>query len=160
MGTRKIFTMVVLVALFAILAFMFSNSLESVAKSQAKSLSVMKHVAPLLELLVGKGHVTDNLVRKLAHFFEFLSLGVGLIIFSELRFKTRLQNIANCLSIGLAIAVTDESLQLLSGRGSMVKDILLDFAGVTTGVVVSLLIHILSKSARSNRKHNQKQRSV
>ena len=159
MKKHKICTIVVLALLFAVLAFMFSNSLEPVAISQAKSLTVMRHITPVLELFVGKGNVTDNLVRKLAHFIEFISLGIGLAIFVILRFRTRFQNFVNCLSIGLAVAVTDESLQLLSGRGSMVKDILLDFASVTTGIVLVLLMHMFAKSVQMHRQHDLEQRS-
>ena len=43
-----------------------------------------------------------------------------------------------CL-LGLLAAFLDETLQLFSGRGSMVADVWLDFAGVVFGVAVITL---------------------
>lgn len=156
MKKREICIIVVLILLLAILIFIFSNSLEPVASSEAISLSVMERFAPMLEIFVGKGNVTVNIVRKLAHFTEFAMLGMGLMIFSVLRFKTRFQNISNSLSFGLAAAVTDEALQMLTDRGPMAKDILLDFTGVLSGVLIVLLTLVLTKLVRAKTKHRQK----
>ena len=152
MKKNRIYLIIIIILLFEIVTFMFSNSLEPVAKSKAKSLFVMECVAPILELFVGKGNVTDHLVRKIAHFIEYLSLGVGLMLFEVIKSRLHFQNIANCLSIGLAVAVADESLQMLTDRGPMVKDVLLDFSGVLTGVLVVLLIYTAVKLARRREK--------
>jgi VanZ family protein len=53
----------------------------------------------------------------------------------------RVQPVINCLSASLAAAVTDESLQLLSARGSQTKDVLLVFCGAVTGMSFILLIY-------------------
>ena len=137
MAPRKIRTVLVVVLLLLTLAFIFSNSLLPVAESQKKSLGVTEIIKPVLEFFVGEGAVTDHLVRKLAHFTEFFVLGIELMLLCILHRRTRLQNVFNCLSFGLATAVIDESLQMLTDRGPMVSDVLLDFSGVLSGVLIT-----------------------
>ena len=101
---------------------------------------MLKYVAIVLEPVFGKGNVTDHLVRKLAHFAGFGLMGVWLALFITMRGRVRLQSIVNCLFFGLSVAVLDETLQLLSDRGSQVSDVLLDFAGATSGIFVALVL--------------------
>ena len=141
MNPRKIGTVVVVIFLLSTLVFIFSNSLLPVALSKEKSLGVMKFVKPVLGLFVGEEAVTDHLVRKLAHFTEFLILGIVLTLLCALRHRTQFQNVVNCLSFGLAAAVSDESLQMLTDRGPMVSDVLLDFSGAFSGVMITFIIY-------------------
>lgn len=141
MSFRKTLTVVSIILLLAILAFIFSNSLLPVALSKEKSLGVIEIVKPLLQFFVGKEAVTDHLVRKIAHFTEFFVFGVVAILLCTLRRRTKLQNVVNCLSFGLATAVIDESLQMLTDRGPMVSDVLLDFSGVFFGVTITFIIY-------------------
>jgi VanZ family protein len=90
---------------------------------------------------VGTGNVTDHFVRKLAHFTEFAMLGALLVLYTVVRCRLRLQSVVNCLSFSLATAVTDESLQLISSRGSQVQDVLLDFTGAAGGIGFMLLFY-------------------
>lgn len=145
MKTRRVLIVILFILLFATLSFIFSNSLENVAESSAKGKGVMNIVTPELEIFVGKGNVTDHLVRKIAHFVEFGALGTELMLLGILRRRVHFQNITNCLFIGLASAVTDESLQMLTDRSPLVKDILLDFSGVTAGVLFVLLLNCIAK---------------
>jgi len=145
MKTQRVLIVILLIMILATLYFIFSNSLENVAESSAKGKSVMNVVAPGLEIFVGKGNVTDHLVRKIAHFVEFGALGVELMLLGIFRRRVHFQNITNCLFIGLASAVTDESLQMLTDRSPLVKDILLDFSGVVAGVLFVLLLNCIVK---------------
>ncbi len=63
-----------------------------------------------------------------------------------------IQAVVNCLSAGLAAAVTDEALQLLSDRGSQVSDVLLDLGGAAAGTAFILLIYDIAVLAGSRRK--------
>lgn len=126
--------------ILAALAFIWLNSLDSIPESAAKSAFVLKIITPFLERIVGSGNVTDHLVRKLAHFIEFGVLGVLLAAYAAARKELRLQAVINCMSFSLAVAVVDESIQLFSGRGSRVQDILIDFSGAVLGIALVLLI--------------------
>lgn len=74
---------------------------------------------------------TEHYIRKLAHFLEFVLLGLLLCrSFSAFGVKNFTAT-GYILFLGLLAAVVDEYIQSFSpGRGSMVKDVLLDFSGV------------------------------
>jgi len=146
---RRLTLVIYAVLIGAALAFIWGNSLESIPVSREKSLGILKLVSPLIELFVGKGNVTDHLVRKLAHFCEYGFLGALLASFAVARRRAKLQSVANCLSFSLAVAVADEAIQILSNRGSQVSDVLLDFAGAAFGIMVALLAWMLIGKARN-----------
>lgn len=135
------------------LAFIWGNSMQSIPDSQEKSLSIVEVVKPILEPIVGKGNVTDHLVRKLAHFAEFGALGCELMLLSSIRKRRGIQPIINCLFAGLSVAVVDETIQIFSNRGSQVQDVLLDFAGAVTGILFILLIYWLDTAIRTERRY-------
>lgn len=137
---------VILISLLIInLLFIWGNSLPDKASSKKSSTEIVEIVKPILEPVVGSGNVTDHLVRKLAHFAEFYSLGVILTLLLIVRDKVRLQPILNILYFGFFVALTDETIQLFTGRGSQVQDIWLDFIGFVTGIGFILLIFLLAK---------------
>ena len=140
---------IIFIIFITTLVFIFQNSLQPAAESSQKSENVMNSVKPLFEFFLGRGYVTEHIVRKTAHFIEFMVLGAELMLLAILSLnKLRFQNLINCLFSGLAIAVTDESLQMLTDRGPLVQDILLDFCGVFTGVLIVLLIKPLFRKKR------------
>lgn len=150
---KRFLTIFLTILIILTLAFIFKNSMESVAQSQEKSTAVMERISFLLENIVGKGNVTDHLVRKLAHFIEFSVLGAELAALSFL-YHWRLKSL--CLSIvlplfgGLLAALTDETIQIVSARGSQVQDVWLDFSGVCLGVGMIFALWLLRKMVRSN----------
>ena len=132
-----------LIAIVLTLAFIWGNSLLNREQSSDESAWVLQLVTPILELFVGKGMVTEHLVRKLAHFAEFALLGFELLFwFSGVREK-RKEMLLLAMAHGLFAALTDETIQLFSARGSQVQDVWLDFAGATTGALAALLITVL-----------------
>lgn len=140
MNRKRIGTVLLLLAILAALAFIWGNSLESAVESSLKSDRVRELIEPLLELLVGQGNVTDHMVRKLAHLTEFAVLGALLLLLTAAAFRVRLQSVLNCQFFLLLAALTDETIQLFTGRGSQVRDVWLDFAGGTAGLLAMLLL--------------------
>ena len=148
MNRRSIGTLLLLLAVLAVLAFIWGNSLDSAAESSLKSGRMRELIRPLLELLVGQGNVTEHLVRKLAHFTEFAVLGALLLLLTAAAFRVRLQSVVNCLFFLTLAALTDETIQLYSpGRSSQVTDVWLDSVGVLAGILAALvlmaLLHLL-----------------
>ena len=84
--------------------------------------------------------VTDHFVRKAAHFCEFGLLGTELTLLFRLKSGLSFQNLCNCAFVALLTAVTDETIQIFSGRGSQLTDVLLDFAGALTGIALCALL--------------------
>ena len=147
---------IVLIAItLATIVFIWSNSLQSIPESQTKSIDFLNKVKPLLGIFVGTGNVTDHLVRKLAHFTEFGALGCELALLLALRKRINWQSVINSAFFAMTVALTDETIQIFSGRGSQVQDVWLDFAGSCTGILFVVVIFGLIKMARNrkNKKH-------
>ena len=129
--------------LIATLCFIWSNSM--VGKEGSASLS-----RTVTAWLNGIGiPVTEHFVRKAAHFCEFGLLGCELMLLFWLRSGVRFQNLCNAAFAALLSAVTDETIQIFSGRGSQVQDVVLDFAGALTGI---LFTHLLIRETEKRKK--------
>ncbi|MEG1550746.1 MAG: VanZ family protein, partial [Oscillospiraceae bacterium] len=70
-----------------------------------------------------------------------------------IRKKFKPQNLWNILSSVLAIAVVDEAIQIFSGRGPAVQDVILDFCGALVGVLLVLLIGFIIASLKGRKKY-------
>lgn len=138
---RKRWNIVLVLLLALTLAFIWGNSLLPRTESQEISRGLLAELCAALET-VGL-HIdpqNDHWLRKLAHFGEFALLGAELCALLFLNCRARPQGFVNCAFAGLAVAVTDEALQLISNRGSQVQDVLLDFAGFVTGLLLWALL--------------------
>ena len=126
--------------LIVTVCFIWSNSM--VGKEGSASLSLR-----LTAWLNGIGiPVTHYFVRKSAHFCEFCLLGRELLMLVWLSGGVSLQSGCNAAFGALLSAVTDETIQIFSGRGSQVQDVVLDFSGALTGILfVSLMISLIGK---------------
>jgi VanZ family protein len=133
----------------------FCFSAENAEKSTQTSAGVIEDV---LDAVLPEDEVTPELVnklqfpfRKMAHFGEFfiLSLEINLLIITIKKYQ--IKRVWVQLLIGLAVAIVDELLQLLVGRGAMVKDVLIDFGGVVSITLIILIIYLIVKK-RQGRK--------
>ncbi|HHU06685.1 MAG TPA: VanZ family protein [Clostridiales bacterium] len=143
MKRQKAFLIIDILLLIITLAFIWLSSLESASESAEKSEGLLIAIAPILELFLSADRINEHMIRKLAHFIEFALLGGELILLCVIDRRTRPQQVINCLSASLAVAVIDEALQLLSDRGPQITDVLLDFSGAVFGILFVLLIYVL-----------------
>ena len=149
---RKRWNIVLVLLLALTLAFIWGNSLLPRTESQEISRGLLAEICAALET-VGL-HIdpqNDHWLRKLAHFSEFGLLGVELCSLLFLNRRARPQGFVNCAFAGLAVAVTDEALQLISNRGSQVQDVLLDFAGFLAGFLLCGLVWMLGSKSREQK---------
>ena len=101
-------------------------------------------VQPILSI-IGIDAVNVNVVRKLAHITEFFVLSTLLTIIWR-------GKLLNSLMSGFTIAFLDESIQLFSGRGSLIKDVWIDLIGVALGLLCgSLILFLCSKHSKNKR---------
>ena len=84
---------------------------------------------------------TSHLVRKMAHITEFAVLAALLM----LRLPVGKHTDAAVFLLGTAVGAVDETLQLISHRGSQLRDVLIDAGGVMLGI---LLVHLGRDIAR------------
>ncbi|MBQ7951320.1 MAG: VanZ family protein [Clostridia bacterium] len=91
--------------------------------------------------------LVHNLFRKMAHFAEFLVLGM----FSGAFSNSLLEKRSPALIYGGAIALLDETLQFITGEGRAMRfsDMLIDFSGVL--VAVGLLTALSKFSAKTKK---------
>lgn len=144
-------TVILAVLILLLLAFIWSNSMQSIPDSRDRSLAVMARIQPFLELFVGKGNVTNHMVRKLAHFCEYSLLGLLLTLWVRLRMHPTPRRVLYGMLLGLAVAVIDETIQIFSHRGSQVQDVILDFCGVIAGTLLGLLLSAIVRRVKRPR---------
>ena len=132
------------------LAFIWSRSMKSKAESRAESSAVMELVRPFLEIFVGKGRVTEHLVRKLAHFCEYGLLGVETTACFFL-WKKQGHRWLYLVLFGFAVASMDETIQFFVGRGNQFSDVMLDLFGFVCGMGGTYLLRWLAKELKAIR---------
>ena len=138
------------------LAFIFGQSLLDAPSSSGESGSVLDFVKPFFELFVGKGNVTETLVRKCAHITEFAVLGALSASLSFVIGKRRPLHFVFVLLCTLAAAVTDESIQLLSpGRSGEIRDVLIDVSGAVSGIVLTLAVIFIIIRIKGRGRHEK-----
>jgi VanZ family protein len=156
MDMKKTLRYVQLALVLLALLFIWGNSMLPAAVSSTESGYVEQLLRPLLlpvqEALARLDVVVtlSQLVRKLAHFTEYLVLGVLMgLLFLRADGRSRFW-----LTEGLclAAALIDESIQIFSaGRGPGLRDVAIDFSGATVGALLLLLAVALVRQYRDSR---------
>ncbi len=118
-------------------AMIFLQSALPASASHTESTGVLAFVQSLLPW------VTHNLLRKAAHFTEFLLFGFALT--KTFRYAKNFY-LLKPLAFGLLTALCDETLQLyIPGRSGQITDVWVDFAGALTGALLVWLFYKLRR---------------
>ncbi len=142
---RVVFTL----ALAGCIWFIFSNSMAVAQVSSASSGRVLTLLQGALRRL---GHpalaqrLTQHVVRKMAHFCEYMLEGFLLMLCMRVYSRHPLRHITVPMLGGVLTALTDETIQLYSpGRSSQVTDVWLDSVGVLAGILTALVLMALCR---------------
>ena len=131
-------------ALIGCIWFIFSNSLQIAEVSESSSgrvLGLMQGVLRRLGLPGAADRLTMHIVRKLAHFSEYMLEGFLLMLCLRVYTRHFFKHVSWPILGGLLTALTDETIQLfVPGRSGQVTDVWIDFSGVLTGLVVGLIL--------------------
>lgn len=150
MSKRTVFRAAIYVLIALNVAFIWSMSIFSREASTEQSdgvIGLLGTLFPFLERLPAK--LIEIIVRKLAHFAEFASLGVlsALALWDHTSARGRSADFFPAspvaLMLCLLVASTDETIQLFADRGSMVSDIFLDFSGAVFGFFVLSVLRLI-----------------
>ncbi|MBM7582188.1 VanZ family protein [Caldicoprobacter guelmensis] len=141
MGKKRISTLVSWTLVFAWMAVIFLFSAQPAHESDGLSKSVTlfilrlaKRIVPSIELIFDVA-ILNYLVRKVAHFAVYFVLGVLTANALEISGVPTFKAFALALAICIVYAATDEIHQLfVPGRGSQIKDVLIDSAGAAVGI--------------------------
>ena len=141
---KKVFLRIIIVLW---LCLIWGHSLQSAVESERESGMFLDFLVQYIPFLTNND-IGMFIVRKAAHFTEFFILGILLC----LDFGTYLYGFIKRFSVpslvGLFIAFIDETIQLfVVGRSGEIRDMWIDFAGVSLGVLIILAI-VNSKRGR------------
>ena len=137
--TRAVFY----VLIFMTLAFIWGHSCLSREASGNESDAVRE----LLEGIIGTegafARFVGIYIRKIAHFTEFAVLGVEMTLLTYLTTKSGIRELGGCVAFGPIVAVIDETIQIFSGRGSSLFDIMIDTCGYLSAFLVTSLLYFV-----------------
>lgn len=147
-------SIVFLILVIVLTAFIFSNSMQDAQTSSGQSglfVALLEQFMGIFGAAVPQDAAV-TIVRKGAHVAEFFLLGLcwgGVFLAQGARF---LGKVIYVLFAGLLTACCDELIQMFSdGRGSMVSDVFVDFSGVILAALLCLLIARLRDRKRGRR---------
>ena len=109
--------------------------------ASGRVLGILQGILRHLGLPGAADRLTMHIVRKLAHFCEYLLEGFLLMLCLRVYTRHFFKHVSWPMLGGLLTALTDETIQLfVPGRSGQVTDIWIDFSGVMTGLLVGLIL--------------------
>ena len=160
MKQQKVTAYIAVVLIVLTTGFIFVNS----ALPEEKSNSVSKTTAQAVEAMVTDDGAKEakpisifliKYIRKAAHAVEFFALGLFICLFQAAGSRFDRASVVQIGALLLETATIDESIQILSVRGSNVRDILLDFVGGAVAVFLFLILYFsvtrLQKTVRKKK---------
>ena len=120
-----------------IVAFIWINSSMPVSQSREQSGKFQEILNRFLSQLGLSGDLSVHIVRKIAHVVEYALLGFVSSLFVVIFYaKIKWYHVWNTVSFVLTVAVLDESIQILSGRGPLISDVLLDMCSAMAAALL------------------------
>ncbi len=144
--------------LASIVLFIWINSCRPPAQSGAQSGAVFGSIQKILDAIFGKGKVVVDhlLIRKLAHLFEFFVLGIALCAVFTVSGALTVKYTPVAFLFGVTVAFIDEGIQALSGRVSLIQDVLIDVCGVVAAIIAYLAIYLFIKAVKCKKLKKKK----
>ncbi|MBK6088051.1 VanZ family protein [Ruminococcus difficilis] len=144
-AARVILTLLTVAAIAAI----FYNSSQDAVESTERSSPLTDWINGILAGFPIPFSVTENFIRKLAHFAEYSFLGALLSVTYYVHLRKIKTALIATLITGAVVATIDEIIQLFpAGRSCQVSDILLDCCGVAFAAAIVMLIIRAIKNKR------------
>ncbi|MBQ9005019.1 MAG: VanZ family protein, partial [Atopobiaceae bacterium] len=143
------------------MVFIWVHSLIPGPASSEESMLFVRLVYPLFKAVgIADMDVAHLIVRKGAHFSEYLVLGFITIVALRPRLAVPLFPAVLTVILWVAVPSVDEFIQLhVPGRAGMVTDVLIDMAGFAVGMVIARIVqHQLDTRARRQAEREQRER--
>lgn len=152
MGVKKKRMQTIIITVVTLL-IVWGQSCLSYDQSQAESNAVMEIMEPIHGVDVATDNISDAfglwnmIIRKAAHVVEYAVIGIEyawlLFLFSEKpdeersKFKYIFSVVVTVYVWGCFTGLLDETIQIWSGRGSLISDVWIDSAGALLGAVLA-----------------------
>ncbi len=129
----------------------FNLSSQAAEQSNNLSTGVSEAIVEVIEKVDPKYNFDirelNHILRKNAHFFFYLVLGVLVINALRKSGSKRMTSYIWAFGICVLYAVSDEVHQLfVPGRGGQTVDVLIDSAGAAVGVAAYLLVSVIARN--------------
>ena len=134
------------------LAFIFTQSLLSKEASGDESAAVSDFISGFIPTSTPLGAFIFKNIRKIAHFVEFGVLGAEFALYALLYCRNKKKSLLFSVFASFIVAFLDESLQILSKRGSSVMDVWLDFFGALTFIFITVCVYLAAIYINKSRK--------
>lgn len=152
---RHILKIALLVVIAATLLFIFVNSALPREVSSAESEAVGGFIASIFpEGTWMNSFLTEN-IRKIAHFSEFGALGAEAVLYILFFAKDRRKSLLWTAQAPFIVGLTDETIQIFSGRGPEIADVWIDISGFYTFALLSLGVYAVVKHITRFRKNRK-----
>ena len=142
-------------ALALYVLFVYGHSLVPAELSSRESGAVLQMIAKIWDGLRLPGQMpTEHMVRKTAHFLEYMGMGVLLCRNVQVMARQRRILLRSVIAAAIWLPFVDETIQLFSpGRASRVADVWIDFAGLLTGL---LLFHWFRRQKKNETERSRR----
>lgn len=123
------------------MTLIFYLSAQPVQQSNGLSKKVAEIVVETVEIVAPKVEINprraNHIIRKNAHFFSYLILGVLVMNVFRLSKINKVKSIIFALIFCILYAISDELHQLfVPGRGAQVRDVIIDTGGAVIGILL------------------------
>lgn len=150
MNKKAIFKFLYIILIIAVCTFIFSNSVYSKEDSADTSGRIMNFLNNLLDFLHIPIKLNQHFVRKAAHFTEFFILGASLFGYTVFFGTPSINNSVYCCFLSCLVAMSDETIQYFTERGSMLLDVWLDFSSASLAIFLLYLFWNIKNKRRCN----------
>lgn len=130
--------------------FIFSNSAQTAQVSSNSSGRIVDFLNYICSALHLQFTFSQEIVRTMAHFAEFGLLGILALLTSLSFFGIKAKTLIISVAGSSLTAVADECVQLFSeGRAFQFSDLIIDFAGLLSGIVSIFLVALLVNNQKT-----------
>lgn len=153
MNKKQINMLISWIAVFLWMILIFNLSSQVAEQSNHLSTGITEVIVKTVKKVIPNANfdISNHIVRKNAHFFTYLIL--GMLVVNALRRSEVIGYKSIALLICFLYAISDELHQFyVPGRGPGMKDVFIDSAGATVGILVYLGINRINKKVMTNRK--------
>jgi VanZ family protein len=135
-----------------ILCFIWGNSMLSKEASGA----ISHFVATILGGNREPSEEGHHLVRKLAHFCEFMSLGAVSVLLCRETLSRKGERALFCAFVGAFVPLADETLQIFTQRGPSLSDVWIDIGGFACGCIIVAVAFLIAFALSARRASAEK----